>query len=39
LAGQDSLSRFTTHTASAIMALPPAAGRPGTSVGQQLLDA
>jgi deferrochelatase/peroxidase EfeB len=39
LASNDSLSRFTTHTASAIAAIPPAASQPGRFVGQQLLEA
>ena len=39
LAANDALSRFTTHTASSIVAIPPAASRPGQFVGQQLLEA
>ena len=39
LAENDSLGQFTTHTGSAIAAIPPAAPRPGTWVGQHLLEA
>jgi hypothetical protein len=38
LAESDALSRFTTHTGSAIAAIPPAAPHPGRWVGQQLLE-
>ena len=38
LAEIDSLSRFTTHTASAIAAIPRAAARRGAWVGQELFE-
>jgi deferrochelatase/peroxidase EfeB len=38
LAESDSLSKFTAHTASAIVAIPPAATHPGRWVGQKLLE-
>ena len=38
LAEADSLSRFTTHTASAISAVPSAAARRGAWVGQELFE-
>jgi deferrochelatase/peroxidase EfeB len=38
LAANDSLSRFTTHTASAIAAIPPAAPGRGRYVAQPLLE-
>ena len=37
LAGRDALRQFTTHTASAIAALPPGASGPGHWVGETLL--
>jgi deferrochelatase/peroxidase EfeB len=39
LAGHDGLSAFTTHTGSAIVAVPPAAPGPGAWVGQTLFEA
>jgi deferrochelatase/peroxidase EfeB len=39
LAEMDSLSRFTTHTGSAIAAIPRAAARRGQWIGQQLFEA
>jgi len=38
LACNDPLRQFTTHTGSAIVAIPPAAAGPGYWVGQRLLD-
>lgn len=38
LAGHDALRGFTTHTASAIAAIPPAPPHPGRWIGQDLLD-
>jgi deferrochelatase/peroxidase EfeB len=38
LAVNDALSQFTTHTASAVFALPPGAPGPGHWVGQDLFD-
>lgn len=38
LARQDALTRYTTHTASAIVAVPPAAPHQGRWVGQRLLE-
>ncbi len=37
LATNDALRKFTTHTGSAIVAIPPAARHPGEWVGQRLL--
>jgi deferrochelatase/peroxidase EfeB len=38
LAENDALRHFTTHTASTLVALPPAAAHPGRWVGQELLE-
>jgi deferrochelatase/peroxidase EfeB len=38
LARNDALRKFTTHTGSAILAIPPAAARPGEWVGQKLFE-
>ncbi len=37
LSTADALNQFTTHTASAVFAIPPGAARPGNWVGQALL--
>ncbi len=37
LAVTDALNQFTTHTASAIFAIPPGAAKPGDWIGQTLL--
>jgi deferrochelatase/peroxidase EfeB len=39
LATNDALRKFTTHTGSAIVAIPPAAAGPGEWVGQRLFEA
>jgi deferrochelatase/peroxidase EfeB len=38
LAARDALRRFTVHTGSAIAAIPPGAQRPGSWIGEHLLD-
>jgi deferrochelatase/peroxidase EfeB len=38
MAELDALREFTTHTGSAVVAIPPAAARPGHWVGQQLFE-
>ena len=38
LANHDALREFTTHTGSAVVALPPAAAGPGEWVGQRLFE-
>lgn len=38
LTTNDALTRFTTHTGSALIAIPPAAGGPGEWVGQRLFE-
>jgi deferrochelatase/peroxidase EfeB len=38
LAARDALRRFTVHTGSAIAAIPPGAQRPGSWIGEQLLN-
>jgi deferrochelatase/peroxidase EfeB len=37
LALQDAMNQFTTHTASAVFAVPPGAARPGDWIGSSLL--
>ena len=37
LSDADALNQFTTHTASAVFAIPPGAARPGDWIGQALL--
>jgi deferrochelatase/peroxidase EfeB len=37
LAEQDAMNQFTTHTASAVFAVPPGAARPGDWIGSSLL--
>ena len=37
LAESDALNQFTTHTASAVFAIPPGAARPGAWIGRSLL--
>jgi Dyp-type peroxidase family len=37
LAENDALNQFTTHTASAVFAIPPAARQPGDWIGRTLL--
>jgi deferrochelatase/peroxidase EfeB len=37
LAVQDAMNQFTTHTASAVFAVPPGAAGPGDWIGSALL--